>query len=55
MQAITKVRWENYMKKSTPFMGIKMPIIRSVVHQWYKENVEGRLGLPEQFDLALGR
>jgi len=49
----TKTWWENYVKKGAPFMGVKMPNIRTVVHRWHKENVEGRIDFPEQIDLAL--
>lgn len=41
------------MKESAPFMGVKMPVIRTVLHQWYKENVEGILEFSEQLELAL--
>lgn len=41
------------MKESAPFMGVKMPVIRTVLHQWYKENVEGILEYSEQLELAL--
>jgi len=49
----TKAWWENYVKGSAPFMGVKMPIIRDVLHQWHKEKIEGRLNSLEQVDLAL--
>jgi len=49
----TKVWWENYVKESAPFIGVKMPLIRSLVHQWHREHITGRLDLPEQVDLAL--
>lgn len=51
--AETKAWWENYVKESAPFMGVKMPVIRTVLHQWYKENVEGILEYSEQLELAL--
>ncbi|UCH80820.1 MAG: DNA alkylation repair protein [Nitrospiraceae bacterium] len=49
----TKVWWENYVKNSAPFMGVKMPVIRTVLHRWHKENVEGKIEYPEQLDLSL--
>ncbi len=49
----TKAWWENYVKESAPFIGVKMPVIRTVLHQWHKENVEGILEYPDQLDLAL--
>jgi 3-methyladenine DNA glycosylase AlkD len=48
-----KAWWENYVKESAPFMGVKMPVIRSVLHQWHSENVEGILEYPAQLELAL--
>ena len=51
--AKTKTWWENYVKDSAPFLGVKMPTIRSIVHDWYGEQVEGKLDLAQQFDLAL--
>ncbi len=49
----TRVWWENYVKESAPFIGVRMPLIRSLVQQWHREHVAGRLDLPEQVDLAL--
>jgi hypothetical protein len=51
--AETKAWWENYVKASAPFMGVKVPVIRIVLHQWHKENVQGLLEYPEQLELAL--
>lgn len=30
-----------------------MALVRAEVHQWHQEQIEGKLGLPEQLDLAL--
>ena len=51
--AETKAWWENYVKESAPFLGVKMPVIRTVLHQWHKDNVERILEYPEQLELAL--
>ncbi|UCG25262.1 MAG: DNA alkylation repair protein [Chloroflexota bacterium] len=51
--AKTKAWWENYVKESAPFLGVKMALVRSEVHQWHQEYVEGELTLPEQLNLAL--
>ncbi len=51
--AQTKAWWESYVKGSVPFIGVKMATIRTVVHEWHKENVAGKLELPQQVDLAL--
>lgn len=49
----TKGWWENYVKGSAPFLGVKMADIRSVVHQWHKEYIAGHLDMDQQVDLAL--
>ncbi len=49
----TKDWWENYVKGSAPFLGVKMEDIRSVVHQWHKEYIAGYLDMDQQADLAL--
>lgn len=51
--AKTKAWWEKYVKESAPFLGVKMPIVRRLVHQWHRENIAGSLVLSEQVDLAL--
>ena len=51
--AKTKAWWENYVKESAPYLGVKMSLVRSELHQWHHEHVEGRLALPEQRELAL--
>ena len=45
--------WEGYVKQSAPFRGVKMPVIRSVLHQWHKEFVENNLTVERQMELAL--
>lgn len=45
--------WENYVKNSAPFRGVKMAVIRKCLHKWHKENIEGALDLEQQLDLAL--
>ena len=35
----TKKWWEGYVKQSAPFIGVKMPVIRSVLHGWHMEYV----------------
>ena len=37
----TKAWWENYVKGSAPFMGVKMPVIRKVLHRWHKDPRQG--------------
>jgi len=49
----TKAWWENYVKGSAPFLGVKMPVVRRIVHQWYQESVDGRVEMAQQVDLAL--
>jgi 3-methyladenine DNA glycosylase AlkD len=50
----TKEWWEGYMKHVIPFRGVKMPVIRSVLHRWYKaERLATTLSLPQQKELAL--
>lgn len=49
----TKAWWENYVKGSAPFLGVKMPKIRSLLHEWHKEDVDGKLDSREQVNLAL--
>jgi 3-methyladenine DNA glycosylase AlkD len=49
----TKAWWENYVKGSPPFLGVKMPMIRTVVHHWHKEWVDGQMTGLEQVTLAL--
>jgi len=41
------------VKESAPFMGVKMPVIRTVLYQWHKDNVERILEYAEQLELAL--
>jgi len=48
-----KLWWENYVKGSAPFIGVKMPVIRSILHEWYKNNIEGKTDNQEQVELAL--
>jgi 3-methyladenine DNA glycosylase AlkD len=49
----TKNWWEGYVKGGAPFIGVKMPVIRTLVHQWHKDSVAEDLDLDGQFDLAL--
>jgi 3-methyladenine DNA glycosylase AlkD len=49
----TKAWWENYVKGSAPFLGVKMPVIRRILHQWHREHVHGRFELQDQVNLAL--
>jgi 3-methyladenine DNA glycosylase AlkD len=51
--AKTKAWWENYVKGSAPFLGVKMPLIRRIVHQWHREHVAGRFESGRQVALAL--
>jgi len=45
--------WENYVKDSAPFRGVKMPVIRKCLHKWHTEYIEGVLDLEQQLDLSL--
>ncbi len=49
---VVKSWWENYVKESAPFMGVKMPEIRTIVHEWYKENVASQLNYGQKKDLG---
>jgi 3-methyladenine DNA glycosylase AlkD len=51
--AKAKAWWENYVKESAPYLGVKMSLVRSELQQWHHEHIEGRLALPEQQELAL--
>ena len=48
-----KAWWENYVKQSAPFLGLKMADVRAIVHQWYRDYVQGNLPPAQQVDLAL--
>ena len=48
-----KVWWEGYVKQSAPFLGVKMAIVRSSIHQWHAEFVAESLDVEQQVDLAL--
>lgn len=45
--------WENYVKNSAPFRGVKMAVIRKCLHKWHGEYIEDVLDLEQQLDLAL--
>jgi 3-methyladenine DNA glycosylase AlkD len=50
----TKAWWEAYLKHVIPFRGTKMAGIRSVLHEWYREEeIAGRSSPDEQKSLAL--
>ena len=49
----TKAWWENYVKGSSPFLGVKMSAIRNVLHRWHREHIEGSLEQSAQLELAL--
>lgn len=49
----TKTWWENYVKDSPPFLGVKMAIIRTELHRWHTAYIEDRMSYPEQVTLAL--
>ena len=49
----TKDWWEGYVKQSAPFIGVKMPVIRSVLHDWHEEYVADHLDAEGQLELAL--
>jgi len=36
----TKDWWNNYIKDGAPFLGVKMADIRTVVHDWYEEELK---------------
>jgi 3-methyladenine DNA glycosylase AlkD len=49
-----KAWWENYIKDSAPFRGVKMPVIRETLHTWYREyDIGARKNPGEQIELAL--
>jgi len=45
--------WENYVKNSAPFRGVKMSVIRKCLHIWHTEYIDGVLDIEQQLDLAL--
>jgi 3-methyladenine DNA glycosylase AlkD len=49
----TKRWWENYVKASAPFLGVKMPVIRRELHHWHKEFIQGSIELEDQVHLAI--
>ena len=49
----TKAWWENYVKDSAPFLGVKMADVRAVVHRWYEAEVADELNPETHLDLAL--
>lgn len=49
----TKAWWENYVKGSAPFLGVKMPVIRRLVHRWHQAHIDDHFDLEQQVDLAL--
>jgi len=51
--AEVKAWWENYVKGSAPFYGIKMAVIRKELHNWYEENnISAEFTAEEQKSLA---
>jgi 3-methyladenine DNA glycosylase AlkD len=48
-----KAWWENYVKEGSPFLGVKMSVIRSLVEVWHSQEVESELDIDEQLELAL--
>lgn len=44
--------FENYIKGSAPFIGVKMPVVRIELHNWYREHISGKLSLEQRLDLA---
>ena len=44
---------EAYVLDGAPFIGVAMPKIRSILHQWYGQEVEKKFQLEEQVDLAV--
>jgi 3-methyladenine DNA glycosylase AlkD len=49
----TRDWWEGYVKGGVPFIGVKMAVIRSLLHQWHKEFVAEGLDADGQLELAL--
>ena len=49
----TSAWWENYVKNSAPFLGVKMADTRAAVHDWHPAEVGGRLSAGAQVALAL--
>ena len=48
-----KAWWEGYVKDSSPFLGVKMADIRTIVHKWHQDQVGGRFDAAQQVELAL--
>jgi len=44
--------WENYVKGSAPFRGVKMVAIRKCLHKWHTEYIDGVLDLEQQLELS---
>ena len=49
----TKAWWEGYVKGSAPFLGVKMGVIRTTLHSWHGNVIDGHLTLDEQKQLGL--
>ena len=49
----TRNWWQNYVKDAAPFLGVKMADIRSSLHRWHRDNVEGAVEPADELDLAL--
>jgi len=52
-EAKTKAWWQNYVKGGAPFLGVKMEVVRRLMHQWHREQIAGRFSPERQVDLAL--
>jgi 3-methyladenine DNA glycosylase AlkD len=44
--------WEDYVKDSAPFLGVRMSVIRTTVHIWHESDIGNELDEEQQFELA---
>jgi hypothetical protein len=45
--------WENYVKDSAPFLGVKMADLRANLHKWYQSEIQEYFDVDKQVALAL--
>ena len=48
-----KAWWQRYVKDGAPFLGVKMADIRTATHEWFAEEVHGKLDADRQLEVAL--
>lgn len=48
-----KAWWQRYVKDAAPFLGVKMADIRTATHEWFAEEVRGKLDADRQLKVVL--